>query len=176
MTRRLIRRFKQMRVLICWMAPRVMPVRRPRSRCRRTVPRPCRGSAWHESPVKRCRVRPSKVTVTFWSRCMLREAGMGTRHRRSVPRRNRSRASGERGWLPYTPDEIAVPLVAAALRLIGSAADDVIALQVRAQMPTMRRWPAELIRAGPGSLSSTRSPALASSRLRTRQCPGTVRN
>jgi integrase len=39
----------------------------------------------------------------------------------------------ERGWLPYTPDDIAVPLVAAALRLIGAAADDVIALQVRAQ-------------------------------------------
>ena len=40
---------------------------------------------------------------------------------------------GERGWLPYTPDEIAVPLVAAALRLTGPAADDVIALQARAQ-------------------------------------------
>lgn len=39
----------------------------------------------------------------------------------------------DRGWLPYTPDAIAVPLVSAALRLIGQAADDVIALQVQAQ-------------------------------------------
>ncbi len=38
-----------------------------------------------------------------------------------------------RGWLPYTPDEIAVPLVSAALRLIGVPADDVIRLQTRAQ-------------------------------------------
>lgn len=37
------------------------------------------------------------------------------------------------GWLPYTPDEIAVPLVSAALRLIGIPADDVIALWLRAQ-------------------------------------------
>ncbi|MDR3367705.1 hypothetical protein [Rhodoferax sp.] len=37
------------------------------------------------------------------------------------------------GWLPYTPDEIAVPLVSAALRLIGTPADDVIALWHRAQ-------------------------------------------
>ena len=39
----------------------------------------------------------------------------------------------DRGWLPYTPDEIAVPLVSAALRLIGAPADDVIALQTLAQ-------------------------------------------
>ena len=39
----------------------------------------------------------------------------------------------DRGWLPYTPDAIAVPLVAAALRLIGPPADDVIALQTLAQ-------------------------------------------
>ena len=38
-----------------------------------------------------------------------------------------------RGSWPYTPDEIAVPLVAAALRLIGAPADDVIALQAQAQ-------------------------------------------
>jgi integrase len=37
------------------------------------------------------------------------------------------------GWLPYTPDEIAVPLVSAALRLIGTPADDVIALWQQAQ-------------------------------------------
>lgn len=37
------------------------------------------------------------------------------------------------GWLPYTPDEIAVPLVSAALRLIGTPADDVIALWHQAQ-------------------------------------------
>ena len=37
------------------------------------------------------------------------------------------------GWLPYTPDEIAVPLVSAALRLIVTPADDVIALWHRAQ-------------------------------------------
>lgn len=37
------------------------------------------------------------------------------------------------GWLPYTPDEIAVPLVSAALRLIGTPADDVIALSRQAQ-------------------------------------------
>ena len=37
------------------------------------------------------------------------------------------------GWLPYTPDEIAVPLVSAALRLIGTPADDVIVLWHRAQ-------------------------------------------
>ena len=35
--------------------------------------------------------------------------------------------------LPYTPDAIAVPLVAAALRLLGPPADDVIALRDRAQ-------------------------------------------
>lgn len=39
----------------------------------------------------------------------------------------------DRGWLPYTPDSIAVFLVSAALRLIGVPADDVIALQSRAQ-------------------------------------------
>ncbi len=39
----------------------------------------------------------------------------------------------DQGWLPYTPDEIAVPLVSAALRLIGTPADDVIALQAQAQ-------------------------------------------
>lgn len=38
-----------------------------------------------------------------------------------------------RGWLPYTPDAIAVPLISAALRLIGPAADDVLALQAQAQ-------------------------------------------
>lgn len=35
--------------------------------------------------------------------------------------------------MPYTPDAIAVPLVSAALRLIGAPADDVIALRERAQ-------------------------------------------
>lgn len=39
----------------------------------------------------------------------------------------------DRGWLPYTPDEIAVPLVSGALRLIDTPADDVIALQTQAQ-------------------------------------------
>ncbi len=39
----------------------------------------------------------------------------------------------DRGWLPYTPDAVAVPLVSAALRLIGQPADDVIALQTIAQ-------------------------------------------
>jgi len=39
----------------------------------------------------------------------------------------------DRGWLPYTPDAIAVPLVSAALRLILAPADDVIALQAQAQ-------------------------------------------
>jgi integrase len=39
----------------------------------------------------------------------------------------------ERGWLPYTPDAIAVPLVSSALRLIGPAADDVMALHRQAQ-------------------------------------------
>lgn len=38
-----------------------------------------------------------------------------------------------RGWLPYTPDAIAVPLISSALRLIGPAADDVLALQAQAQ-------------------------------------------
>ncbi|MFU5003727.1 hypothetical protein [Pseudomonas paraeruginosa] len=33
-----------------------------------------------------------------------------------------------RGWLPYTPNAAAVPLVSAALRLIKQTADDVIAL------------------------------------------------
>jgi hypothetical protein len=39
----------------------------------------------------------------------------------------------DRGWLPYTPDAVAVPLVSAALRLIGRPADDIIALQTMAQ-------------------------------------------
>lgn len=39
----------------------------------------------------------------------------------------------DKGWLPYTPDTVAVALVSAALRLIGAPADDVIALQSRAQ-------------------------------------------
>lgn len=39
----------------------------------------------------------------------------------------------DRGWLPYTPDAVAVSLVSAALRLIGQPADDVIALQIQAQ-------------------------------------------
>ncbi|MGV0821196.1 integrase [Martelella sp. AMO21009] len=42
-------------------------------------------------------------------------------------------ARRDRGWLPYTPDAIAVPLVSAALRLIGAPADDVISLQAKAQ-------------------------------------------
>ena len=42
-------------------------------------------------------------------------------------------ARRDRGWLPYTPDAIAVPLVSAALRLIGTPADDVISLQAKAQ-------------------------------------------
>src|SRR5260370_29028982 len=37
-----------------------------------------------------------------------------------------------RGSLPYTPDAIAVPLLSAALRLIGHPADDVIALRDQA--------------------------------------------
>ncbi|WP_205680546.1 MULTISPECIES: hypothetical protein [Bradyrhizobium] len=45
----------------------------------------------------------------------------------------------DRGWLPYTPDAIAVPLVSAALRLIGTPADDVITLQPRrSRSMTMR--------------------------------------
>jgi integrase len=39
----------------------------------------------------------------------------------------------DRGWLPHTPDAVAVPLVSAALRLIGQPADDIIALQTMAQ-------------------------------------------
>ena len=39
----------------------------------------------------------------------------------------------DQGWLPYTPDAVAVTLVSAALRLIGTPADDVIALQTQAQ-------------------------------------------
>ncbi|WP_234893081.1 integrase [Sphingobium yanoikuyae] len=39
----------------------------------------------------------------------------------------------DRGWLPYTPDAIAVPLLSSALRLIGPAADDILALQGEAQ-------------------------------------------
>ncbi len=39
----------------------------------------------------------------------------------------------DRGWLPFTPDEIAVPLVSAALWLIGDPAEDVLALQQLAQ-------------------------------------------
>jgi integrase len=39
----------------------------------------------------------------------------------------------DRGWLPYTPDAIAVPLLSSALRLIGPAADDVLALYAHAQ-------------------------------------------
>lgn len=38
-----------------------------------------------------------------------------------------------RGALPSTPDAVAIPLVSAAIRLIGSPADDVIALRDRAQ-------------------------------------------
>jgi len=37
------------------------------------------------------------------------------------------------GGMPYTPDAIAVPLVSAALRLIGAPADDILALQSQAQ-------------------------------------------
>ena len=39
----------------------------------------------------------------------------------------------DRGWLPYTPDAVAVPLLSATLRLIEQPADDVIALQTQAQ-------------------------------------------
>ncbi|MCA1494495.1 hypothetical protein I6F11_26765 [Ensifer sp. NBAIM29] len=42
-------------------------------------------------------------------------------------------ARRDRGWLPYTPDAVAVPLISAALRLIEQPADDVIALQTQAQ-------------------------------------------
>ena len=42
-------------------------------------------------------------------------------------------ARRDRGWLPYTPDAVAVPLLSAALRLIEQPADDVIALQTQAQ-------------------------------------------
>ena len=47
-----------------------------------------------------------------------------------APRRGRKAV---RGWRPYTPDEIAVPLVSAAVRLVGTPADDIIALATRAQ-------------------------------------------
>ena len=46
----------------------------------------------------------------------------------SIPRPGRARAK-----LPYTPDEIAVPLVQGAFRLLGEPADDVIALRSRAE-------------------------------------------
>ena len=39
----------------------------------------------------------------------------------------------DRGSWPYTPDEIAVPLIQGALRLLGTPADDVIALRDSAQ-------------------------------------------
>ncbi|WP_454798672.1 integrase [Novosphingobium lindaniclasticum] len=39
----------------------------------------------------------------------------------------------DKGWLPYTPDAVAIPLVSGALRLIGPAADDVLALYQKAQ-------------------------------------------
>ena len=38
-----------------------------------------------------------------------------------------------RGSLPCTPDAVAIPLVCAAIRLLGSPADDIIALRDRAQ-------------------------------------------
>jgi integrase len=39
----------------------------------------------------------------------------------------------DKGWLPYTPDAVAVALVSAALRLLGTPADEVIALQRKTQ-------------------------------------------
>lgn len=41
--------------------------------------------------------------------------------------------AGDRGWLPYTPDAVAVALVSAALRLLGTPADEVIELHAKAQ-------------------------------------------
>jgi integrase len=41
--------------------------------------------------------------------------------------------AGDRGWLPYTPDALAVALVSAALRLLGTPADEVMALHAKAQ-------------------------------------------
>jgi hypothetical protein len=41
--------------------------------------------------------------------------------------------AGDKGWLPYTPDALAVALVSAALRLLGTPADEVIALHTKAQ-------------------------------------------
>jgi hypothetical protein len=41
--------------------------------------------------------------------------------------------AGDKGWLPYTPDALAVALVSAALRLLGTPADEVIALHAKAQ-------------------------------------------
>jgi hypothetical protein len=63
----------------------------------------------------------------------------------------------EGGWLPYTPDAIAVPLVSSALRLIGPAADDVIALYRQARTPMTRRSVPASARPRPASGSSTRS-------------------
>lgn len=40
----------------------------------------------------------------------------------------------QRGHFPYTPDAVATALVAAALRLIGTPADDILALRERAQV------------------------------------------
>ena len=37
------------------------------------------------------------------------------------------------GRLPYTPDEIAVPIISSAIRLIGAPADDILALRDKAQ-------------------------------------------
>jgi len=130
----LIRRFKQMRVLIRWMAAEgyrrfadldrdaaerflALVAVRPGMKAGQTVSHATRQSYRH-------------FLVTLYAQGSRYEAlaiadpfpgGIVGDYR------------GERGWLPYTPDEIAVPLVAAALRLIGAPADDVIALQVRAQ-------------------------------------------
>jgi integrase len=41
--------------------------------------------------------------------------------------------ASDKGWLPYTPDTLAVALVSAALRLLGTPADEVIALHATAQ-------------------------------------------
>ncbi len=130
----LVSYFKELRILIRWMAAagyrRFTDLDRDASEqfLILMATRPGITSGKPLSPVTIRRYR-NLLTVLYLQGAKFPEVGIvdpfpGISHR-SV--RN------DQGWLPYTPDEIAVPLVSAALRLIGTPADDVIALQAQAQ-------------------------------------------
>lgn len=130
----LVSYFKELRILIRWMAAagyrRFTDLDRDASEqfLILMATRPGITSGKPLAPVTIRRYR-NLLTVLYLQGAKFPEVGIAD----PFPGISHSSVRNDQGWLPYTPDEIAVPLVSAALRLIGTPADDVIALQAQAQ-------------------------------------------